>query len=262
MMVELFGDLGPEHRLSEEFGVISGDELRQLERIVARAERRGLDLLPARDRERLLTLAFRLVAAGDRLGLLDPELRQRIVAARHIFGAELPDDLREAVEFFDPERYNAAARVEQNILFGSVIAGEAEARERVESAIGEVLDELGLREIVLIAGLDYAVGTGGSRLSPAQRQKAAIARAVLKRPSVLALDEAMAVLDPAAENRILASLRSEFAGRSIIAALSRPEAARCFGRLLLMEHGRLIDETDAAAIARAEPDRAARLAAE
>src|SRR5205823_3116510 len=66
MMVELFGDLGPEHRLSEEFGVIGAEELRQLERIVARAERRGIDVLPARDSERLIGLALRLVAAGDR----------------------------------------------------------------------------------------------------------------------------------------------------------------------------------------------------
>src|SRR5262249_41563022 len=81
------------------------------------------------------------------------------------------------------------------------------------------------------------VGTGGSRLSPSQRQRVAIARAVLKHPVLLLLDEASAVLDPVAEDHILASLREEFAGRTVLAALSRPEAARGFERVLLVENG-------------------------
>ena len=242
MMVELFGDTAPDHGLAEEFGFVRGEELREFERILTRAQRAGLDALPARDRARLLGLAYKLVAARDRLGLIDESLRERIVEARHAFAEGLPEDLRDDVEFFDPERYNAAARVEENILFGTIVSGEAEAREQVENAIGEVLDELGLREAVLAVGLDYQVGTGGSRLSPAQRQKAAIARAVLKRPVLLALDEATAVLDPAAESRILDALRQEFEGRSIIAALSRPEAAQHLERILRMEHGRLVED--------------------
>lgn len=242
MSIELFGDLASEHGFAEEFGFLRGDELPDFERILARAERVGLEWLHGGDRARLIGLALKLVAARDRLGLIEQAMRRRIVAARHAFAANLPDDLRSAVEFFDPDHYNAAARVEENILFGTVIAGEADACERVESAIGEVLDELGLRDTVLAVGLDYPVGTGGSRLSPAQRQKVAIAGAVLKRSAALALDEATAVLDPAAESRILAGLRREFAGRCMIAALSRPEAASGFERVLVLEQGRVVKD--------------------
>jgi putative ABC transport system ATP-binding protein len=174
----------------------------------------------------------------------------------------LPETLRDSVEFFDPERFNAAARVEENILFGTIVAGEAEARERVEAAIGEVLDELGLRETVLAVGLDHSVGTGGSRLSPAQRQRVAIARAVLKRPLLLLLDEATAVLDSAAEDHLLAALREEFAGRTLLAALSRPEAARGFDRVLVVEHGRLVDDGDYEAMTRRDGPLAPLMAAE
>ena len=262
MMVELFGDTAPDHGLAEEFGFVRGDELREFERILARAGRSGPDRLPARDRTRLMGLAFKLVAARDRLGLIDEGLRERIVAARRAFADGLPEDLRDSVEFFDPERYNAAARVEENILFGTIVIGEAEARERVEQALAEVLDELGLREAVLAVGLDYQVGTGGSRLSPAQRQKAAIARAVLKRPVVLALDEATAVLDPTAESRILDALRREFDGRSVIAALPRPEAAQHFDRVLRMEQGRLVAEGTYDEVVHPAEEPAPRLAAE
>jgi ABC-type transport system involved in cytochrome bd biosynthesis fused ATPase/permease subunit len=62
---------------------------------------------------------------------------------------------------------------------------------------------------------------------------------VLKRPVLLALDEATAVLDPAEESAILEALRDECDGRSVIAALSRPEAAHGFDRVLLMEQGKV-----------------------
>jgi len=261
-MVELFGDLPPEHGLIEEFGFAPTEDLRTLEKLLDRADRTRLDGLPDRDQARLLGLAFKLVAARDRLGLLDDAMQRRLVAARHAFAEGLPETLRDSVEFFDPERFNAAARVEENILFGTIVAGEAEARERVEAAIGEVLDELGLRETVLAVGLDHSVGTGGSRLSPAQRQRVAIARAVLKRPLLLLLDEATAVLDSAAEDHLLAALREEFAGRTLLAALSRPEAARGFDRVLVVEHGRLVDDGDYEAMTRRDGPLAPLMAAE
>lgn len=242
-IVELFSGFAGGPGLVDEFGFVGSEELHDLERILAHADRVGLDVLPQPDRIRLVGLACRLIAARDRLGLIDEGLRKRIVAARHVFAAELPEALRGSVEFFDPERYNAAARVDENILFGSIATGEGGAREEIEHAIGAVLDELELRDTVLAVGLDYDVGNGGSRLPPAQRQQAAIARAVLKRPVVLALDDATAVLDPATESRVLEALRREFSeGRSIVAALSRPDAARGFPRVLVMEQGRVVEQ--------------------
>src|SRR5437868_7723157 len=66
MIAELFGDLPPGHALLEEFDIVGGEDITGLERIVARAERDGLDGLPESDRTRLLRLALRLVAARPR----------------------------------------------------------------------------------------------------------------------------------------------------------------------------------------------------
>ncbi|MBV9863270.1 MAG: ATP-binding cassette domain-containing protein [Alphaproteobacteria bacterium] len=240
MMVELFGDLPPEHDFVQEFGFIGADDLPRLERILARRAKVGLGRLSAQDRSQLLSLAFKIIAARDRTGLIDEAMQQRILQARRAFADGLPEALRDKVEFFDPERYNAAARIEENILFGTILRGEADSRERVQDAMAEVLDELDLRRMVARVGLEYEVGTGGSRLSPAQRQKAAIARAVLKRPDLLALDEATAVLDPAAEAQIIEALKRELVGRSIVASLPRPDLARFFDQVIAMEHGRIV----------------------
>jgi ABC-type multidrug transport system fused ATPase/permease subunit len=239
MMIELFAGLHPEHALFEEFSFISADDLPVFEGILKRMEIAGVEKLLQPPRERLLSLAFKLVAARDPLDLIDEKMQQRILEARRAFAARLPEELRGSVEFFDPERYNAAASVQENVLFGTIVRGESGGRERVRAAITEVLDELDLRRSLIEVGLDYPVGTGGSRLSEVQRQKLAIAGAVLKRPDLMALNDATAVLDGATETALLERLKAEFAERSLVWSLHRPRLASAFDRVLVMEHGRL-----------------------
>jgi ABC-type multidrug transport system fused ATPase/permease subunit len=242
MMIELFTGLHPEHMLFEEFSFISADDLPVFEGILKRMEIAGVEHLLQPPRERLLSLAFKLVAARDPLDLIDEQMQSRILEARRAFAAALPEELRGSVEFFDPERYNAAASVQENVLFGTIVRGESGGRERVHAAITEVLEELGLRRTLIEVGLDYPVGTGGSRLSEAQRQKLAIASAVLKRPDLMALNDATAVLDGTTETTLLERLRLEFADRSLVWSLHRPRLASAFDRVLVMEHGRLVDQ--------------------
>jgi ABC-type transport system involved in cytochrome bd biosynthesis fused ATPase/permease subunit len=241
-MIELFSGLRPEHEFFEEFGFLSADDLPVFEGILKRMEMAGIERLLQPPRERLLSLAFKLVAARDPLDLIDEKMQQRILQASRAFAEGLPEDLRGSVEFFDPERYNAAATVQENVLFGTIVRGELGGRERVHAAMTEVLDELGLRRPLIKVGLEYPVGTGGSRLSEAQRQKLAIANAILKRPDILALYDATAVLDGVAETSILERLKAEFAQRSLIWSLHRPRLASAFDRVMVMEHGRLVDQ--------------------
>jgi len=242
MMIELFTGLRPGHEFFEEFGLISADDLPGFESILKRMEVAGVESLLQPPREQLLSLAFKLVAARDPLDLIDENMQQRILEARHVFAEGLPRELQSSVEFFDPERYNSAASVQENVLFGTIVRGESGGRERVHAAITEVLDELGLRKALIDVGLDYPVGNGGSRLSEVQRQKLAIASAVLKRPDLLALNDATAVLDGATETALIERLKAEFANRSLVWSLHRPRLASTFERVLVMEHGRLVDQ--------------------
>jgi len=240
--VELFAGMQPEHQIFEEFSFLAADELPYFERLVGRIDSAGMDSLLPGDRVRLLGLGLKLVAARDPLGLLGEGMQQRILEARQKFAEGLPAQLRGSVEFFDPERYNAAASIQENVLFGTILRGEAGSRERVYAAMGEVLDELGLRATLTSVGLDYPVGTGGLRLSEAQRQKVAIAVALLKRPDLVVFNDATAVLDGITETAIIERVKHELNGRSLVCSLHRPRLASAFDQILVMDQGRLVQQ--------------------
>jgi putative ABC transport system ATP-binding protein len=241
-MVELFADLPPDHEFFEQFSFISASDLPEFIAILGRIGSGGAAALTKPDRAKLLSLPFKLIPARHRLDVLDEVMQNRLLEARRVFRADLPAAARPQIEFFDAERYNAAASVQDNILFGKIAYGEADAPIRVPSVLAEVVDALSLRQTVIDVGLDYNVGTGGSRLSFADRQKAGIARAVLKRPDLLILNEATSALDGQAQSRVTKGLREEFAGRGIIWVLHRASLAQNFDRVLVLSNGKLQEQ--------------------
>src|SRR6185312_3731075 len=129
--------------------------------------------------------------------LIDEAMEQRLLAARRAFAERLPPELRGAVEFYDEARYNAASTLQDNILFGRLVYGQAQA---------------------------------GKRLTAAQRQKVDLARALIKRPDILVLSEATALLDAAAQTAVMEKILAARRGQSVIWMLHRPSLARSFDR--------------------------------
>jgi putative ABC transport system ATP-binding protein len=242
IMVELFAELASGHEFFEQFSFINSDDMPEFQALLGRVGKGSLDDIKAEDRTRLLNLPFRLIQARHRLDLIDESFQHRIVEARQVFARDLPEALKGAVEFFDRERYNAAATLQDNILFGKVAYGHAQGDHKVGQLIQEVLQRRGLRHTVMEVGLAYPVGTAGARLSVAQRQKLALARATLKRPDLLVLNEALGPLDSGAQSRVLENLRAEFKGRGLFAMLNRPSLSREFDRILVMRGGRLVEQ--------------------
>jgi ABC-type multidrug transport system fused ATPase/permease subunit len=108
--------------------------------------------------------------------------------------------------------------------------------------VGEVLSALGLRGAVITVGLEYHCGTGGSRLSAAQRQKIAIARALIKQPDLLVLNDATSALDGPSEAKVMSALGRLLEGRGLVWVLHRASLARNFEHVLVMSRGRLVEQ--------------------
>ncbi len=241
-MVEIFADLPPGHPFFEQFSFISDDDLPEFRTIITRVESAGVNALDGAARELLLGLPFNYVEARHRLGLVDDEMAERLVAARHRLAERLEQDLPDAVEFYRGDAYNAAASLQDNILFGRLAFGQAGAEQIIGDTLSEVLDDLGLRETVIEVGLDYNVGIGGGRLSTIQRQKLALGRALLKRPDLLIINEATAAMDSAGQQRLVERILDLREGQGVIWVLQRPELASFFDTILVMREGRLVEQ--------------------
>jgi putative ABC transport system ATP-binding protein len=241
-MVELFSGLPPGHEFFAQYSFIRQEDLPQFEAILKRAGEIGLKELDEPERRALLTLPFKLIATRHRLGLIDENFEARVVEARRHFAANLPPELARAIEFFDASRYNSAATLADNILFGKIVTGQAEAGTRITALVRELLDELGLRPLVVMIGLDYQVGVGGARLPVADRQKVALVRALIKNPVLLVIDQATGPLDPGSQARVLERVLAERKGRGVVWVLQRADVAERFDLVMVMERGKIAEK--------------------
>jgi len=238
---EIFRDLPPGHEFFERFSFIDADDMPVFEAILRRIKSHGIYSLEQADREKLMALPFKLVEAHDLEGLIDKEMKQRLLMARRTFAGGLPAHLRGAVQFFENESYNAASSIVENILFGKAVSSKAGSLALVSQIVSEIVDEMHLREAITSVGLEYEIGTGGARLTPAQRQKIALARCLIKRPDILIMNEALSSLEMHVQERVLANIKREMAGRSLILFESHEGRRREFEKVLLMDQGRFVE---------------------
>ncbi|CAB3749122.1 ABC transporter ATP-binding protein [Paraburkholderia humisilvae] len=91
-------------------------------------------------------------------------------------------------------------------------------------------------------GLGTVVGDRGTRLSGGQRQRIAIARAFLKDAPILLLDEATSALDSVSEAAIQLALDRLMEGRTVVAIAHRLSTLQSFDRIVVIHHGRLVDD--------------------
>jgi ABC-type multidrug transport system fused ATPase/permease subunit len=261
-MVEIFADGGASEEFVAQFSFISAEELPVYQAILGRLGKAGAGALRREDRGKLLALPFKLVVARHRLGLVDEAMQARIVEARKIFAADLPPELADSIEFLAEDRYNSVATIQDNLLFGRLAYGEANAESRLAAVIAEVIEALDLRRTVIEAGLEFNVGPGGSRLSQAQRQKVAIARALLKRPDLLILDEATSALDGPSQAKLIQGVKEECAGRGLVWALHRAGLARQFAEVMVLREGKLVEQGSLAELDRPDSELGKLLATE
>lgn len=239
-MVELFSELPADHPFFEEYGFIPSGELPHFQLVIKRAKSGSLTYA---DRASLSSLPLSYIDSRHRLGLLTPEIIDRLLAARKTFAETIPESLKPRISFYNEDAYNAAASILDNILLGRVSHGVAQAQERVGMLIRETLDKLDVRDLIIEAGLGFNCGSGGKRLSTVQRQKLCLARALIKDPRILVVNGALANLDDAQKVLVVDRVLNHRQSRATLWVLTREELASRFDRTLHFEEGRLKSDT-------------------
>jgi ATP-binding cassette subfamily B protein len=144
-------------------------------------------------------------------------------------------DLREAIGVVTQESFLFNGSIRENLLMGKPGASDAELWRAVDAA--------NAREFIerLPHGLESVVGERGVKLSVGEKQRLSIARALLKDPPILILDEATASVDTATERLIQEALERLMANRTSIVIAHRLSTIVHADQILVLDHGRIIE---------------------
>jgi ATP-binding cassette subfamily B protein len=144
--------------------------------------------------------------------------------------------LRSQMGIVPQEGFLFSGTVRENIAFGRPEASDEE--------IADAARAVGAHEFIsaLEFGYDTQVGERGVQLSAGQRQLLAFARALVADPRILVLDEATSNVDVHTESLIEQGLRRLVAGRTAIVIAHRLSTIRHAGRIVVLEHGRIVEQ--------------------
>jgi ATP-binding cassette, subfamily B, bacterial len=218
-----------------------------------RIELRGVSFAYAADLPAVLRNVELHVPAGQRVAVIGESGAGKSTLARLLVrfhdptsGAVLIDGMDLRNVSLASLRRTVALVPQEGFLFDGTVASniamvrEGETRAGVERAMarGGILAALS----ALPQGLDTRVSGGGRNLSAGQRQLVALARALFADPRVVVLDEATSNLDPGTEAAVEEAMRAVLRGRTAVVIAHRVATALRADRVVLMEHGRVVED--------------------
>ncbi len=151
------------------------------------------------------------------------------------------DSLRAQIGMVTQDTSLLHRSVRDNIRYGCPDAEEAAIVAAAKRAQAHLFIP-GLEDLAKRRGYDAHVGERGVKLSGGQRQRIAIARVLLKNAPILILDEATSALDSEVEAAIQEQLYNLMEGKTVIAIAHRLSTIAAMDRLIIMDHGRIVEE--------------------
>ncbi|MDG5473713.1 ABC transporter ATP-binding protein [Jeotgalibacillus sp. ET6] len=144
------------------------------------------------------------------------------------------DSLREHIGFVFQETYLFGISILENIKVGNPRASETEVINAAKQAYAH--DFI----MSLPQGYDTILGDRGEGLSGGQKQRIAIAKLLLKNPSIIVLDEATSALDNSSSEHVTKAFERLFKGRSVVAIAHRISTIADYDRILVFEKGEIV----------------------
>lgn len=204
---------------------------------------------PGRPVVRGLTLA---VGAGEQVAIVGPSGAGKSTLVNllarfydptagviSLDGTDLRDltleGLRRQIGFVFQDTFLFAGTIRENVAFGRLGASEPEIEAALKAAQAwEFVEQL-------TSGLDTFVGERGVRLSEGQKQRLAIARALLRDPRILILDEPTSALDARSDHLVQAALDVLVRGRTTFTVAHRLGTVQRADRIIVLDHGQLVE---------------------
>ncbi|MFJ7364957.1 ABC transporter ATP-binding protein [Peribacillus frigoritolerans] len=146
------------------------------------------------------------------------------------------EDIRKWIGYVPQDHFLFSKTVRENILFGKMDATEDELAEAIRLADFE-------KDLTMLPNrLETLVGEKGVALSGGQKQRISIARALIKNPEILILDDSLSAVDAKTETTIIENIQNERAGKTTIITTHRLSAVQHADRIIVLDSGKIIEE--------------------
>ncbi|MDE1159452.1 MAG: ABC transporter ATP-binding protein [Neorhizobium sp.] len=245
-VVEIFAGLPPEHPLFQQLEHLTADDIDFYQHFMKRRRNPSNSAPTDEEQREIVKLSLFYIEPRYRFGVLSSDIMRQIVAARDIFYTNLPANLRDRVERYDPHRYMGAATLRENILFGKLSHRNAEAPAKIRTVAAKLLREMDLYGPVMGLGLDYDVGASGRRLTLVQRHKLSLARALIRRSNYYVFNKPLPGLDRRVQEEIVKNvlnfLQEQDNNPSVIWVLSNTSLSRLFHRVIVFDRGQVVED--------------------
>ena len=153
-----------------------------------------------------------------------------------VFGVPVKDyklnDLRDRIGFVPQKAMLFNASIRDNLRWGNENATDEELLKAAETA--QALD------FVLDKGLDFEIEEGGKNLSGGQRQRLTIARALVKNPEILILDDSASALDYATDLKLRRAIKESTKDTTVFIVSQRVSAVRDADNILVLDDGEIV----------------------
>ncbi|MEZ0480258.1 ABC transporter ATP-binding protein [Planococcus sp. SSTMD024] len=144
--------------------------------------------------------------------------------------------LRDWVGYVPQDHVLFSRTILENILFGKADATEEEVSQAIKLSHFE-------KDLAMLPnGLETLVGEKGVALSGGQKQRISIARAIIKNPEILILDDSLSAVDAKTEAKIIENIQRERAGKTTIITTHRLSAVKHADWIVVLDDGRIIEE--------------------
>ncbi|MEF3697393.1 ABC transporter ATP-binding protein/permease [Desulfolutivibrio sp.] len=221
---------------------VGADEFAAYSDLTTHLERVKIHEISPDEERLLLTLALRFIPGRHKIVGLSKLSEVLVLQGRALFMEKTGKADPEAVTFYRREDFIHSQTIMDNILFGRIRTDNPKALDQINKTIVSLLIQEDMLERIVELGLDFHVGSSGDRLSGGQRSKVALARAFLKEPPLLILDEATAALDNASQTRIQNLLESKWKGKStVVSVVHRLDTIKGFDKVAVMKAGRIVE---------------------
>ncbi|WP_163336100.1 ABC transporter ATP-binding protein/permease [Desulfopila sp. IMCC35008] len=224
------------------FSPVPAARLDECSALLVRLQNKGMKGLPDTDKQLLLLLALKFIPAVHKTGSLDAGLKTAVLEARRSCQVWLDTHYTGGFTDYDESEYIFGESILNNIFFGRARSDLPHAQEKINQAIVHLLIEEDCLEEIAARGMEFEVGSMGDNLSGGQRQKLAIARALLKEPPILIMDEATSALDNKSQARIQRLMEQRWKGkRTIISIVHRLDNIDTFDKIGVMKSGKMME---------------------